>query len=57
MELVMLVIEQDPTPPRMLRPGLDRDLEMIVIRCLQKPIDLRYDSADALADDQVVVRL
>jgi serine/threonine-protein kinase len=24
---------------------------MIVIRCLQKPIDLRYDSADALAAD------
>jgi serine/threonine-protein kinase len=51
MELVMLVIEQDPTPPRVLRPSLDRDLEMIVIRCLQKPIDLRYDSADALAAD------
>lgn len=51
MELVMLVIEQDPTPPRALRPTIDRDLEMIVIRCLQKPIDLRYDSAGALADD------
>lgn len=51
MELVMLVIEQDPTPPRALRPSLDRDLEMIVIRCMQKPIDLRYDSADALAAD------
>ncbi len=51
MDLVMLVIEQDPTPPRALRPRLDRDLEMIVIRCLQKPIDLRYDSAAALADD------
>ena len=51
MELVMLVIEQDPSPPRALRPSLDRDLEMIVIRCLQKPIDLRYDSATALADD------
>ena len=51
MDLVMQVIEQDPTPPRALRPTLDRDLEMIVIRCLQKPIDLRYESADALADD------
>ena len=51
MELVMLVIEQDPSPPRALRPSLDRDLEMIVIRCLQKPIDLRYQSADALARD------
>ncbi len=51
MELVMLVIEQDPPPPRALRPRLDRDLEMIVIRCLQKPIDLRYSSANKLADD------
>lgn len=51
MELVMLVIEQDPTPPRALRPRLDRDLEMIVIRCLQKPADLRYETADELADD------
>ena len=51
MELVMLVLEQDPTPPRALRPRLDRDLEMIVIRCLQKPPDLRYDTADDLADD------
>ena len=51
MELVMLVIEQDPSPPRALRPSLDRDLEMIVVRCLQKPIDLRYESAAKLADD------
>ncbi len=50
-EMVMLVIEQDPSPPRALRPSLDRDLEMIVIRCLQKPIDLRYASARDLADD------
>jgi serine/threonine-protein kinase len=51
MELVMLVTEQDPTPPRALRPSLDRDLEMITIRCLQKPADLRYPTAEALAND------
>lgn len=51
MEVLMSVIEQEPTPPRVLRPSLDRDLEMIVIRCLQKPLDLRYDSAEALARD------
>ncbi|TWT65509.1 Serine/threonine-protein kinase PknB [Crateriforma conspicua] len=51
MDLVMQVIEQDPLPPRALRPRVNRDLEMIVIRCLQKPMDLRYESADALADD------
>lgn len=51
MELVMMVIEQDPTPPRRLRPSLDRDLEMIVTRCLQKPADLRYQNTHALISD------
>ncbi|MBB3204461.1 serine/threonine-protein kinase [Rhodopirellula rubra] len=51
MELVMQVIEQDPTPPRALRPGLDRDLEMVVTRCLQKPADLRYQTTDELIKD------
>ncbi|TWT95732.1 serine/threonine-protein kinase [Neorhodopirellula pilleata] len=51
MELVMMVIEQDPTPPRRLRPSLDRDLEMIVTRCLQKPADLRYANTGALIAD------
>ncbi|MEC7680372.1 MAG: serine/threonine-protein kinase [Planctomycetota bacterium] len=51
MDLVMQVIEQEPVSPRALRPRLDRDLEMITIRCLQKPIDLRYETAEALAED------
>jgi serine/threonine-protein kinase len=50
-ELVLMVLEQDPPPPRTLRPNLDRVLEMIVVRCLQKPVDLRYETADELADD------
>jgi len=45
------VLEQDPVPPRVLNPKADRDLEMIALRCLQKPPDLRYASADALAKD------
>jgi serine/threonine-protein kinase len=50
-ELVLKVLEQDPPPPRVLRPSIDHDLDMIVVRCLQKPPDLRYASATALADD------
>ncbi|MAT70263.1 MAG: protein kinase [Planctomycetaceae bacterium] len=48
---VLAVLEQDPLPPRLMQRSLDRDLEMIALRCLQKPPELRYASAGALADD------
>ena len=51
LETVMLVLEQDPVPPRLLSPRVDRELEWIVMKCLQKPAELRYATADALADD------
>jgi serine/threonine-protein kinase len=50
-ETVIMVLEQEPPLPRAIYPKVDRDLEMIALKCLQKPIDLRYDSADALAAD------
>jgi len=50
-DTVLMVLEQDPLPPRLLNPQVNRDLEMIVLRCLQKPSDLRYASAGLLADD------
>ena len=51
LDVVLMVLEQDPMPPRLVNPAIDRDLEMITLRCLQKPIDLRYSSAEALAND------
>jgi serine/threonine-protein kinase len=48
---VLMVLEQDPVPPRWLNPQADRDLEMIALKCLQKPVELRYASADQVADD------
>jgi serine/threonine-protein kinase len=50
-DTVLQVLEQDPIPPRVLNPQADPDLELIALRCLQKPSDLRYATADALADD------
>ena len=50
-DVVLMTLEQDPLPPRLLNPKADGDLEMITLKCLQKPIDLRYAGADALADD------
>ncbi|TVS15914.1 MAG: serine/threonine protein kinase [Planctomycetaceae bacterium] len=50
-DTLLMVLEQDPVPPRMLNPQADRDLEMIALRCLQKPADLRYATAADLAND------
>jgi len=50
-DTILMLLEQDVVPPRVVNPRVDRDLEMIALRCLQKPIDLRYDSASGLADD------
>jgi len=50
-DTVLLVLEQDPLPPRLLNAKADRDLELISLRCLQKPAELRYATAGRLADD------
>src|SRR6476659_1988585 len=52
---VLCVIHQAAVGPaprlRSLAPSLDRDLEIIVARCLEPDRDARYQSAGALADD------
>jgi len=51
MDTLLAVLESDPPVPRSIRRDVDRDLELIALKSLQKPQDLRYPSAAALADD------
>ncbi|MFN6191305.1 MAG: serine/threonine-protein kinase [Planctomycetia bacterium] len=51
MDTLLAVLETDPPAPRTVAPGVNRDLEMIALKSLQKPQELRYASAGALASD------
>ena len=54
-DTVMMVLEQDPVAPRAINPRADRQLEIICMTCMQKPQDLRYQSAGELHQDLLAV--
>src|SRR5262249_39313462 len=43
--------QQEPARPRALDPRIDRDLEVICLKCLEKEAGRRYGSAEALGED------
>jgi eukaryotic-like serine/threonine-protein kinase len=50
-ETLQRVLERQPTPLRSYNHRVDRELEAICLRCLEKEPGRRYDSAAALAHD------
>ena len=50
-EVLSQILHTEPRAPRQLKPGLPRDFETIILKCLAKEPSHRYATAQALADD------
>lgn len=51
LKVLLMVVNDDPEPVRKINPGIPVDLENIVMKCLEKEPNRRYDSAKAVAKD------
>jgi serine/threonine-protein kinase len=51
LDVLRQVLDQAPPLPGSLAPGVDRDLEAVCLKCLEREPTARYGSAQALVDD------
>ncbi|MFO0905045.1 MAG: serine/threonine-protein kinase [Pirellulales bacterium] len=51
LDVILQVLEQDPTPPRELRRDVPRELQAICLKCLEKDPADRYSSVLELIED------
>jgi tetratricopeptide (TPR) repeat protein len=50
-DAISSILHHEPRPPRSLNPRIPRDLETIVLKCIEKSPADRYGTAEALAQD------
>jgi eukaryotic-like serine/threonine-protein kinase len=50
-DIILDVIHKEPLPPRVVNPEVDRELETVCLKCLQKDPKKRYASAGEVAEE------
>jgi WD40 repeat protein len=51
LDTVLQVLDREPEPPQKVNPQIDRDLDTICLKCLEKDSGKRYGSAEAVAEE------